>query len=117
MTSVQGRCDILTLPLPLPAIEWPNAPDDPDDLARYRWWIGHQLTFCVWRLLSERLTSIARDLGMQRSNVSRAIRQLVEHGAIVALEGEGRVRKYTLSDTLCWKGTLKRLRNQRNGGS
>ena len=46
---------------PMSVIGLPNAPDDPDDLARHRWWIGHQLTFCVWRLLSERLTSIARD--------------------------------------------------------
>jgi hypothetical protein len=46
---------------PMPAMGWPNAPDDRDDLALYRWWIGHQLTFCVWRLLSEQLISIARE--------------------------------------------------------
>jgi L-tyrosine peroxygenase len=45
----------------IPATGWTRAPDDSDDLARYRWWLGHQLTFCVWRLLSERLAAVATD--------------------------------------------------------
>lgn len=28
-------------------------------MARYRWWIGHQTTFCVWRLLTDCLTELA----------------------------------------------------------
>lgn len=46
---------------PTLVIGWTRAPEDPDDLARYRWRIGHQLTFCVWRLLSERLATIAME--------------------------------------------------------
>ncbi|SFR30155.1 hypothetical protein SAMN04488564_1304 [Lentzea waywayandensis] len=34
-------------------------PADPDEHARFRWWLGHQLTFCVWRLLAESLTAVA----------------------------------------------------------
>jgi hypothetical protein len=39
----------------------PSAPSlaDPDGIARYRWWLGHQATFCVWRLLSTSLTLLA----------------------------------------------------------
>jgi hypothetical protein len=32
----------------------------PEDVAWRRWLLGHQLSFCVWRLLSEQLTSIVR---------------------------------------------------------
>jgi hypothetical protein len=39
----------------------PSAPSfaDPDDIATYRWWLGHQATFCVWRLLSTSLALLA----------------------------------------------------------
>jgi len=46
--------------VPTQAVGLPAVPDDADDLARYRWWVGHQLAFCVWRMLSESLTSITR---------------------------------------------------------
>jgi L-tyrosine peroxygenase len=41
-------------------LEWKQAPiERPAAHARYRWWIGHQATFCVWRLLSESLAHLA----------------------------------------------------------
>lgn len=89
MTPVQDCCHILAgaqlrIPQPhdpfrvhtkgpMPAIGWRNAPDDPDELARYRWWIGHHLAFCVWRLLSERLASIANDQQTQPPSVAASI--------------------------------------------
>lgn len=47
---------------------------------------------------------IAEELGMHKSNVSKAIRSLVERGFLVASERIGNVRAYRLSPLVAWKG-------------
>jgi hypothetical protein len=47
---------------------------DPDDIARYRWWLGHQATFCVWRLLSAALTVLAQATRPSAEAVAAAAR-------------------------------------------
>lgn len=58
--------------VPTKAVGLPQAPEEADDLARYRWWVGHQLAFCVWRMLSESLTSITRAERLPSSLVDAA---------------------------------------------
>ncbi|WP_154814163.1 hypothetical protein [Actinophytocola xinjiangensis] len=43
--------------------DWPGVlapPEEPERLASYRWWIGHQATFAVWWLLAETLEAVGR---------------------------------------------------------
>ena len=39
------------------AVALPAAPAEPSALARHRWVLGHQLSFCVWRLMCENLAA------------------------------------------------------------
>jgi DNA-binding transcriptional ArsR family regulator len=50
---------------------------------------------------------IARDLGMQRSNVSSAIKRLVEAGLILKDSKKGVTCFYRLSPEFGWKGSAK----------
>jgi DNA-binding MarR family transcriptional regulator len=56
---------------------------------------------------------VARQLGMQRANVSRAIGQLLERGVLIAGPKVGTVGTYRLSDTLGWKGRARSHAEQR----
>ncbi|MGI8307567.1 hypothetical protein [Saccharopolyspora hattusasensis] len=79
--GVQGL-EILRLPYPdvgfasvdcdvHPPPGWgPSPVGDECALARYRWWIGHQTTFCVWRVLADCLKELTR----QRRPSSELIR-------------------------------------------
>lgn len=58
---------------------------------------------------------IAEKIGMQKTNVSRAIRNLIEFGIIFEGPKIGRSRSYRLNPEFGWKGTVsnhkKALRN------
>jgi DNA-binding transcriptional ArsR family regulator len=58
---------------------------------------------------------VARHLGVERSNVSRAIAQLLERGVLIAGPKVGNVSTYRLSDTLGWKGRVKAFQESRAG--
>lgn len=52
-------------------------------------------------------TEIAKDLQMQKSNVSRAIKRLINLGVIVEGPREGLNRAYRVSTEIAWKGEAK----------
>lgn len=57
---------------------------------------------------------IARQLGMHRQNVSRAMTALVKEGVLLVEEPLlGRTRRFRLNDRYGWKGKLKNLRTKR----
>lgn len=58
--------------------------------------------------------AIAQRLRLQRPNVSRAIKHLVEHGIIIKGPQVGRTTTYRLSTTIGWKGRVKNLNEYRN---
>ena len=51
--------------------------------------------------------NIAESLGMQKSNVSRAIKLLVSKGLLIQGPKVGRSTAYRLSLNICWKGSAK----------
>lgn len=53
---------------------------------------------------------IAQELSMQRSNVSRAVKALVEKNIIVEGPKVNRSRGFRLNNRFGWKGTLSNLR-------
>jgi len=55
-------------------------------------------------------TEIAQELGMQKPNVSRAIKILIQKGIILEGPKVDRSRGYRLNHSWGWKGTLKNLR-------
>lgn len=60
-------------------------------------------------------SEIARQLGMHRQNVSRAMTALVNAEVLLVEEPQvGRVRRFRLNDYYGWKGKLKNLRTKRN---
>ena len=50
---------------------------------------------------------IARDLGMQRQNVQRSIKRLMELGVILEGVKIGVSRSYRLNPSFGWKGSAK----------
>jgi hypothetical protein len=61
---------------------------------------------------------IARQLGMKRQNVSRAVAALVKEQVLLVEEPLlGRNRRLRLNDRYGWKGKLKNLRMQRKSSS
>jgi hypothetical protein len=57
---------------------------------------------------------IARQLGMHRQNVSRAVAALVKEEVLLVEEPQlGRNRRLRLNDRYGWKGKLKNLRTRR----
>lgn len=61
---------------------------------------------------------IAEDLAMQKANVSRAIKLLVDKGILIEGPKLGRTHTYRLSNLFGWKGSVKNLskvRNQKTG--
>lgn len=57
---------------------------------------------------------MARELGMKRQNVSRAIAVLIKEEVLLVEEPQlGRNRRLRLNDRYGWKGKLKNLRTQR----
>jgi biotin operon repressor len=78
--------------------------------------LGLQAHRVMWALLArldfENLINVsqadvARDLGMDRAAVSRAIAQLVDEGAVLAGPTVGRNRTYRLNPHYGWKGSAK----------
>lgn len=76
-----------------------------------------------WRVLGEMMealdyenqiginqTEIAKKLGMNRPNVSRSIKKLINSGVIIAGEKFGTMRTYRMNPTFGWKGTAKNHR-------
>ena len=55
---------------------------------------------------------IARQLGMKKQNVSRAIKVLVGEGILIEGPMVNRCRTYRLNDKYGWKGKLKNLRER-----
>ena len=58
---------------------------------------------------------LCKALGMQKQNVSRAIRKLTEKGLILKGPKLGRTSAYKLNSNYAWKGKLKRLGEERTG--
>lgn len=57
---------------------------------------------------------MARQLGMKRQNVSRAVAALIREDVLVVEDPQlGRNRRLRLNDRYGWKGKLKNLRTQR----
>ena len=57
---------------------------------------------------------MARQLGMKRQNVSRAVAVLIKEEVLLVEEPQlGRNRRLRLNDRYGWKGKLKNLRTQR----
>ncbi len=57
---------------------------------------------------------MARQLGMKRQNVSRAVAALIREEVLIVEEPQlGRHRRLRLNDRYGWKGKLKNLRTQR----
>jgi hypothetical protein len=57
---------------------------------------------------------MARQLGMKRQNVSRAVAVLIKEEVLIVEEPQlGRNRRLRLNDRYGWKGKLKNLRTQR----
>ena len=57
---------------------------------------------------------IARQLGMKRQNVSRAVKTLVKAEVLQAFEPDGKYRPVLkLNDKYAWKGKLKNLSERR----
>lgn len=61
---------------------------------------------------------MARQLGMKRQNVSRAVAVLIKEEVLIVEEPQlGRNRQLRLNDRYGWKGKLKNLRTQRKSTS
>jgi DNA-binding MarR family transcriptional regulator len=61
---------------------------------------------------------MARQLGMKRQNVSRAVAVLIKEEVLIVEEPQlGRNRRLRLNDRYGWKGKLKNLRTQRKSTS
>lgn len=59
-------------------------------------------------------SEIAKQLGMHRQNVSRAMSVLVKEEVLLVEEpAAGRARRFRLNDRYGWKGKLKNLRTKR----
>lgn len=57
---------------------------------------------------------MARELGMKRQNVSRAVAALIKEGVLVVENPQlGRNRRLRLNEQYGWRGKLKNLRAQR----
>ena len=52
-------------------------------------------------------SEIARELGMQRQNVQRAIKRLMEMGALLEGPKAGQSRSYQLNPSFGWKGSAR----------
>lgn len=59
--------------------------------------------------------AIARELGMQRPNISRAIARLVEAEVLQEHGKFGRITTYTLNSKVAWRGSIKQLAKHRTG--
>lgn len=58
-------------------------------------------------------TDIAEALGMQRGNVSRAMKILIKKKIILEDKKNGRLKYYRLNPDYGWKGKIKHLQNLR----
>ena len=58
-------------------------------------------------LIQVNQAEIARDLGMQRQNVQRSIKRLMELGVILEGVKIGVSRSYRLNPSFGWKGSAK----------
>ena len=84
----------------------------------------HQMTR-VWLIMLGKISfenwvtvpqvEIASSLGMKKSDVSRAIRRLIEKGLILRGPKIGRTSAYKLNSHYAWKGKLKGLKEERLG--
>ncbi|MEV0618800.1 hypothetical protein AB0I81_36160 [Nonomuraea sp. NPDC050404] len=72
----------------------PPAPGDPDIRVRYRWILGHHAAFMVWRLISERLESIASDNSPNRADVTDAARLHDIYAALFVYTGSCSPERY-----------------------
>lgn len=59
--------------------------------------------------------ALARELGMQRPNVTRAIKKLLDAEILVEHGRFGRITTYTLSSKVGWRGSVKQLAKHRQG--
>jgi hypothetical protein len=73
-----------------------------DQTHRVMWELLALLEFDNFLALDQ--TAIARDLGMPASNVNRAIKRLVEIGAVVVGSPTGAHKSYRLSPEWVWRG-------------
>lgn len=78
--------DAGSLPAGLSEPAVPPAPDDPTDRARYRWLLGHQVAFCVWRRLAEELAGMATD-GLDDAGLVRAAAWYDRYTAMILYAG------------------------------
>ena len=82
----------------------------------------HQMTR-VWLIMLGKISfenwvtvpqiEIAASLGMKKSDVSRAIRRLIDKGLILRGPKIGRTSAYKLNSHYAWKGKLKGLKEER----
>jgi hypothetical protein len=62
-------------------------PAEEDARARYRWFIGHHLSFCVWRLLAETLSRLAGHARPPAGIVSAAARMYDVYSVLLLYSG------------------------------
>lgn len=68
--------------------------------------IASRLDFHNWVAISP--TEIGKEIGMQRSNVSRALSKLISLGIVAKGPTSGRITTYQLNPAVGWKGTAKK---------
>jgi len=66
-------------------------------------------------ILAMSLSSVGRELGMQRQNVSRAVNRLVETGILEPVGTFNRSKTYRLNSQVGWRGSVKQLAKHRQG--
>lgn len=64
-------------------------------------------------ILAMSMSSLGRELGMQRQNVSRAVSKLVEAGILVQEGQFNRSKTYRLNSNVGWRGSIKQLNKHR----
>ena len=74
---------------------------------RVLWALLEHLTWENWSILP--LTYIAQELGMQRPNVSKAVKLLEKKGIIIRGEKSGKSYKWRLNPEFGWKGDTDKL--------
>ena len=72
-----------------------------------------RLGFENWIVIPQK--EVAESVGMQRSNVSRAINKLVAKGLLIKGPKIGRSSSYKINSHYAWKGTIKNLSKDRMG--
>lgn len=60
-------------------------------------------------ILAMSMSSLGRELGMQRQNVSRAVSKLVEAGILTEVGRFQRAKTYRLNSNVGWRGSVKQL--------